>query len=150
MFCGSTAQPRSSSKCLSKLSFKRVRKTTALFRRLGELVSPRRREELEQTFRDQGIFDYTEQTAQVCLCLPVEYSPLTDSHLVDTVVRRSTPFGESSVLGLYLKRHVYVYVYVALVISEVSFLSNFLLFGQRMDDRFILERDWTEDQPDPD
>jgi len=82
--------------------------------------------------------------------LPVEYSPLTDSHLVDTVVRRSTPFGESSVLGLYLKRHVYLYLYVALVISEVSFLSNFLLFGQRMDDRFILERDWTEDQPDPD
>ena len=80
--------------------------------------------------------------------LPVEYSPLTDSHLLDTVVRKSTPFGESSVLGSYLKRHVCLYV--TLVISEVSFLSNFLLFGQRMDDRFILERDWTEDQPDPD
>jgi len=55
--------------------------------------------------------------------LPVEYSPLTDSHLLDTVVRRSTPFGESSVLGSYLKRHVCLYV--ALVISEMSFLSNF-------------------------
>jgi len=76
MFCGSIGQPRSNSGCLSKLSFKRVRKVTALFRRLGELVSPRRREELEQTFRDQGIFDYTEQTAQVCLCLSLLSIPL--------------------------------------------------------------------------
>jgi hypothetical protein len=65
MSYGSTAQPRSNSKCLSKLSFKRVRKATAAFRRLGELVTPRRREELENQFKDQGVFDFDEQTAQV-------------------------------------------------------------------------------------
>ena len=36
-----------------KLSFKRVRKATAAFRRLGELVTPRRKEELERKFKDQ-------------------------------------------------------------------------------------------------
>ena len=66
MFYGSTAQPpRSNSKCLSKLSFKRVRKATAAFRRLGELVTPRRKEELEKKFKDKGVFDFNEQTAQV-------------------------------------------------------------------------------------
>jgi hypothetical protein len=53
--------------CLSKLSFKRVRKATAVFRRLGQLVTPRRREELEKKFKDQGAFDFNEQTAQVHL-----------------------------------------------------------------------------------
>lgn len=72
----------------------------------GELISPRQREELEQMFRDQGIFDYTEQTVQVCLCLSL--LSLTDSHLHDTVVRITTPFGESSIPGSYLKRHVYL------------------------------------------
>jgi len=65
MFYDSTAQPHSNSKCLSKLSFKRVRKTTATFRRLGELVTPRRKEELEKKFKDRGVFDFDEQTAQV-------------------------------------------------------------------------------------
>ena len=62
---GSTAQPCWSSRCLSKLSFKRVRKTTGAFRRLGELVSPRRKEELEQKFKGLGVFEFREQTAQV-------------------------------------------------------------------------------------
>ena len=62
---GSTALPRSSSRCLSKLAFKRVRKATGAFRRLGKLVSPRRREELEQEFISRGLFDYNGQTTQV-------------------------------------------------------------------------------------
>lgn len=78
-------------KCLSKLSFKRVKKATAAFRHLGALVTPGRREELKKKFQDQGIFDFNEQTAQ---------------------------FGSLRPL--------------------------------RLDDRFILERDWTEEQPDPD
>jgi len=76
---------------LSKLSFERVRKATAAFRRLGELVTSRRREELERKYKDHGVFDFNEQTAQ---------------------------FGSLRPL--------------------------------RLDDRFILERDWTEDRPDPD
>lgn len=64
---GSTAQRYSSSRCLSKLSFMRVRKATGAFRRLGQLVSPRRKEELERKFKSQGLFDYKQQTAQVRL-----------------------------------------------------------------------------------
>jgi hypothetical protein len=51
--------------CLSNLSFKRVRKAKAAFRRLGKLVTPRRREELKKKFKDQGVFDFNGQTAQV-------------------------------------------------------------------------------------
>jgi len=69
MLYGSTAQPCSSSRCLSKLSFKRVRKTITVFRRLGELVSPSRMQELEQKYKDQGVFDYKDQTAHVRLFL---------------------------------------------------------------------------------
>jgi hypothetical protein len=29
-------------------------------------VTPRQKEELEKKFKDQGIFDFNEQTAQVC------------------------------------------------------------------------------------
>jgi hypothetical protein len=65
MFYGSTAQPRPNSNLLSKLSFERVRKATAAFRRLGELVTSRRREELERKYKDHGVFDFNEQTAQV-------------------------------------------------------------------------------------
>ena len=64
---GSTLLPCSSSKCLSKLSFKRVKKARGAFRRLGGLVSPGRKEELEQKFISQGLFEYTEQTTQVGL-----------------------------------------------------------------------------------
>jgi hypothetical protein len=64
---GLAVQLCSSSRCLSKLSFKRVRKATGAFRRLGQLVSPRRKEELGQKFKSQGLFDFKEQTAQVCL-----------------------------------------------------------------------------------
>ena len=51
--------------CLSSLSFKRVRKATAAFRRLGNIVTPRRRGELEQEYKDRGVFDFNDQTAQV-------------------------------------------------------------------------------------
>ena len=60
----------SSSICLSNLSFKRVREVTSAFRRLGGLVSPGRKEELEQKFRGQGLFDFKGQTAQVSLRPP--------------------------------------------------------------------------------
>ncbi len=63
------AQPCSSSRYLSKLSFKRVRKATAAFRRLGEIEEPSRMQELEQKYKDQGVFDYKDQTAQVGLFL---------------------------------------------------------------------------------
>ena len=99
MFYGSTAQPSSSSVCLSKLSFKRVRKATAAFRRLGELVTPRRKEELEKKFKEQGVFEFNGQTAQVRprllpLALSIEYYPFADSHSIDTIVREPTPSGE--------------------------------------------------------
>jgi hypothetical protein len=72
--------------CLSKLSFKRVRKATAAFRRLGQLVTPRRREELEKKFKDQGVFDFNEQTAQVRpRTALLRYAPFTDSRSIGTV-----------------------------------------------------------------
>ena len=76
MFYGSTAQPRSNSMCLSNLSFKRVRKATAAFRRLGKLVTPGRREELELEYKDRGVFDFNDQTAQVRLRSALLSKPL--------------------------------------------------------------------------
>jgi len=54
-------------RCLSKLSFKRVKKATGAFRCLGELVPPERKEELGQRYKSLGLFDFWEQTAQVCM-----------------------------------------------------------------------------------
>jgi hypothetical protein len=105
-FYGSTADPCSNSMCLSKLSFKRVRKATAAFRRLGELVTPRRREELKKKFKDQGVFDFDEQTAQARPPRPVGYPPFTNPHSIGTIVREPAPFGEFTASGLYLKLHV--------------------------------------------
>jgi hypothetical protein len=99
MFYGSTAQPRSNSKCLSKLSFKRVRKATAAFRRLGELVTPKRKEELKQTYEDQGVFNFNEQTAEVHPRLALlSITPLLIStpHPNDTIVRKPSHSGEFS------------------------------------------------------
>jgi hypothetical protein len=73
---GSTAQHCSSSRSLSKLSFKRVRLATGAFRRLGDLVTPRRREQLEEKFKSQGLFDFMDQTAQVRLRLALLSIPL--------------------------------------------------------------------------
>ncbi|KAH9991892.1 caspase domain-containing protein [Russula vinacea] len=78
-------------RCLSKLSFKRVKKATGAFRCLGELVPPERKEELGQRYKSLGLFDFWEQTAQ---------------------------FGSLRTLGL--------------------------------NDQFIFERDWPEDQSEPD
>jgi hypothetical protein len=76
MLYGSTAQPCLSSRYLSKLSFKRVRKATATFRRLGELVSPSLRQELEQEYKDRGVFEFKDQTAQVRIFLVLLSIPL--------------------------------------------------------------------------
>ncbi len=61
-----------------------MQKTTAVFRRLGELVSPSRRQELEQMYKDQGVFDFKDQTAQVCLFLVLLTIPvsLIFTHLI--------------------------------------------------------------------
>ena len=78
-----------------------------------------------------------------CLVAPT----LTDSRLLDAIVREFTPIGEFSAFGLYLKCHVFIYV--ALIVSGsvvLSYLTS--LFEQRADDQFILKRDWTKDQPD--
>ena len=47
------------------MAFKRVRKALVTFRTLGEKVTPTRRKKLEGKFREQGIFDYNDQMAQV-------------------------------------------------------------------------------------
>ena len=57
--------PTSSSKCLSNLSFTRLRKATAVFRRLGELVTPGRKSVLENEFGDRGSSDFNELTTRV-------------------------------------------------------------------------------------
>lgn len=57
--------PTSSSKCLSKLSFTRVRKATAAFRLPGELVTPGQKSVLENEFGARGSSDFDELTTQV-------------------------------------------------------------------------------------
>jgi hypothetical protein len=77
---------------------------------------------LEREYNDHGVFDFNEQTAQVRLrpadSRPVEYTPFTDSHSIDAIVREPTSFGEFSASGSYLERHVDIYV--VLVIPGVS------------------------------
>ena len=59
-----------------------MRKATALFRRLTELVTPGQREELRKEYKDEGILNFDEQTAQVRL-RPSALS-FTDSHSIET------------------------------------------------------------------
>ena len=54
-----------SRQCLSKLAFKRVRRARGTFRTLSEKVPVQKRKRLEKKFTEQGLFDFSSQTAQV-------------------------------------------------------------------------------------
>lgn len=58
-------------KCLYKLSFKRVRKAFAAFRRLSEIVSSRQRERFRGDYTARGVLVFRDQTAHMGSSRPV-------------------------------------------------------------------------------
>ena len=65
-------------------------------------MTPGQREELRKEYKDEGILNFDEQTAQVRL-RPSALS-FTDSHSIETIVRKPPPIGEFNAFGSYLKR----------------------------------------------
>lgn len=52
-------------KCLSKMAFKRLREIKDAFKKHSAMMSPEKREEWEEKYTNEGLFEFREQTAQI-------------------------------------------------------------------------------------
>jgi hypothetical protein len=81
------------------MAFKRLRKIKSVFKKVSATLSPENREEWQEKFTNKGLFEFREQTAQVCRS-PVPMLFAFSDHLYDGAVWKHALLGEFSHLAV--------------------------------------------------